>query len=58
VKHGSILGYEAEKYTYLDGLNVGKPLVVFNSQRSEELSLYNLVNNLTLANPGLQSTGQ
>jgi hypothetical protein len=29
--------------------------VVFISQRSEELRLYNLVYNLTIANPGLKA---
>jgi hypothetical protein len=43
VKQGLILEYEAGKRTYLNELDVRKPLVVSISQRSEELSLYNQV---------------
>jgi hypothetical protein len=38
-----ILEKEAEISTYLNELDVRKPLVVSISQRSEELRLYNLV---------------
>jgi hypothetical protein len=37
VKQGVILEKEAEESTYLNELNVRKPLVVSISQRSEEL---------------------
>jgi electron transfer flavoprotein alpha/beta subunit len=43
VKQGLILEQEAEKSTYLNELDVRKPLVISISQRSEELRLYNLV---------------
>ncbi len=43
VKQGLILEQEAEKSTYLNELDVRKPLVVSISQRIEELRLYNLV---------------
>jgi hypothetical protein len=43
VKQGFILLYKAEKSTYLNELDVRKPLVVSVSQRNEELRLYNLV---------------
>jgi hypothetical protein len=36
-------------------LDVRKPLVKSILQRSEELRLYNLVQNLTISNPGLES---
>jgi hypothetical protein len=55
VKQGLIQGYEAEKKnTYLTELDFRKPLVVSISQRSEELRLYNLVQNFTISNPGLR----
>jgi hypothetical protein len=43
VKQWSTLEQKAEKSTYLNELDVRKPLVVSISQRSEELRLYNLV---------------
>jgi hypothetical protein len=43
VKPGLILEWEAEKSTYLNELNVRKPMVVSISHRSEELRLYILV---------------
>jgi hypothetical protein len=43
VKQGLILEKEGEKSTYLNELDVRKPLVVSILQRSEELKLYNLV---------------
>jgi hypothetical protein len=43
VKQWLILEKEAENSTYLNELDVRKPLVVFISQRSEELRLYNPV---------------
>ncbi len=43
MKQGFILDYETEKSTYLNELDVRKPLVVSISQGSEELRLYNLV---------------
>jgi hypothetical protein len=42
------------KHLYLNELNVRKPLVESISQRSEELTLYNLVLNLTISNPSLK----
>jgi hypothetical protein len=36
-------------------LDVRKLLVVFISQRIKELRLYNLVENLTISNPGLKA---
>jgi hypothetical protein len=39
----------------LNELVVRKPLVVSISQRSEELRLYNLILNLTISNPRLES---
>jgi hypothetical protein len=39
VKHGLILEQEAEKRTYLNELNVRKPLVVSTSQKREKLRL-------------------
>jgi hypothetical protein len=38
-----MLKLEAENSTFLNELDVRKPLVVSISQRSEELKLYNLV---------------
>jgi hypothetical protein len=55
VKQGLIQEYEAEESTYLDELDVRKPLVAFISQRSEELRLYSLVQILTISNPGLKA---
>jgi hypothetical protein len=55
VKQGSILEIEAEKRTHLIELDVRKPLVVSISQRSEELILYNVVQYLTISNPGLKT---
>jgi hypothetical protein len=46
---------KAGKSTYLVELDARKPLVVSISQRSEELRLYNLVQNLTISNPGSKS---
>jgi hypothetical protein len=46
-----MLKFEAEKSTYLNELEVRKPLVVFILQRSEELRLINLII-LTVSNPG------
>jgi hypothetical protein len=43
MKQGFILDYKTEKSTYLNELDVRKPLVVSISQGSEELRLYNLV---------------
>ncbi len=48
VKQGLILEWEAEKSTYLNELDVRKPSLVSISKRSEELSRYNLVQNLTI----------
>jgi hypothetical protein len=42
VKQGFILEQEAENGTYLNELDVRKPLVESVSQTSEELRLYNL----------------
>jgi hypothetical protein len=55
VKQGLILGKEAEEIIDLNELGVRKPLVVSISQRSEELRLYILVQNLTISNPGLKT---
>ncbi len=55
VKQGLILEYKAEMSTYQNELNVRKPLVVSISQRSEELRLHNLVQNLAISNPGLKA---
>jgi hypothetical protein len=43
------------KSIYLMKLDVRKPLVVSTSQRNEELRLYNLVKNLTISKPRLES---
>jgi hypothetical protein len=43
------------KSCYLIELDVRKPLVVYISQTHEELSLYNMVLNLTISNPGLKA---
>ncbi len=42
-------------HLYLTELNVRKPLMVSNSQISEELRLYNQVENLTISNPSLEA---
>jgi hypothetical protein len=54
VKQGFILKQEADKSTYLNGLDARKPLVVYISQRSKELRLYNLAESLTISNPVLK----
>jgi hypothetical protein len=43
VEQGLLVEYEAGKSSYLNELDVRKPLVVSISQSSEELRLYNLV---------------
>ncbi len=43
------------KSSYLIELDVRKPLVVFISQRSEQLRLYNLVKNVKIPNPWLKT---
>ncbi len=48
-------GIMSWKSTCLIELDVRKPLVVSMSQRSEEMRLYNLVQNLTISNPGLKA---
>jgi hypothetical protein len=49
-------GIKSEKKSpYLIGLDVRQPLVVSNSQRSEGLRLYNLVQILTISNPSLKA---
>jgi hypothetical protein len=55
VKQGFILGYEAEIGTYLNELDVRKPLVESILQISEQLRLYKLVLSLTISNPGLKA---
>jgi hypothetical protein len=56
VKQGLFMEKEAEKKnSHLDALHVREPLVVSISQRSEELRLYNLVENLTISNPRFKS---
>ncbi len=56
VKQGLMLGSEAAKCTYLNELNVRKPLVVFISPRSEKRRLYNLlVQNSTISSPILKA---
>ncbi len=47
-----VYGFKRLKSIQLNELDVRKPLVVSDSQRSEELKLYNLVWNLTISNPG------
>jgi hypothetical protein len=42
-------GIRKQKSTYLNELDVRKPLMVSMSQRSEELKLYNLVLNLIIS---------
>jgi hypothetical protein len=54
VKQEFILEYEAEKNTCFIELDVRKPLVESISQRSEEMKLYKVVQNLTISNPGLR----
>jgi hypothetical protein len=56
VKQGLFMEKEAEKKnSHLDALHVRQPLVVSISQRSKELRLYNLVENLTISNPRFKS---
>jgi hypothetical protein len=43
VKHGLILEYTAKKMAYLNQLNVSKPVVVFISQKREDVRLYIVV---------------
>jgi hypothetical protein len=51
-----ILGQEeAEKGLHPNELHVRKQLVVFISQRSEELRPYSLVNHLTISNSDLKA---
>jgi hypothetical protein len=46
-------GVRNRKSTYLNELNIRKPLVVCISQRSEKL--YNLVQNFRISNPNLKA---
>ncbi len=48
-------GLRSWKGAYLIALDVRKTLIVPVSQRSEELRLYNLVQNLTISYPGLKA---
>ncbi len=52
---GVTSGIRSLKSTYVIELDVRKPLVVSISQISEELRLYNLVENSTISNPGLKA---
>jgi hypothetical protein len=55
MKQGLFLEQETEKCTNLNDLDFRKPLVVSILQSSEEPILYNLVQNLTISNPGLKA---
>jgi hypothetical protein len=48
-------GIRTWKRSYLGELNVRKPLVVSLSQISEELTLFNVVQNLKISNPALKA---
>jgi hypothetical protein len=55
VKQRLILEEEADRSSYLNELDVRKPLGLSISQRNEELKLYNVVQNLAISNRRLKA---